>query len=282
MSHNLIIKSEPQFTEQEFIGFLLKQGITVKTNTKARGNLGICLKNRIDISKKADKGRRLAILAHEYAHKIHFDLEKELFNRGGSLEILFKTSETGEIFEELIQVTYQVDENSRFTKFNQSKEEIFRNIKELTKLIKREYPDFKRSYPFKPANSYFRKNKTPAKYLLKYDNVKIVQPVFNKENIYSIRNIDSDFPDIPEYIRTYIKLKHFERKYKRLYRMKNKAQKYYRKPTELFARFIEGLFIDKALTEKTAPVTYSRFIELLNQGYYGNLKELFHLAGLEL
>ena len=50
-----------KFEEKEFIRFLEKQRIVVKTNTKARGYLGIYKRDRIDISIKADKERRLAI-----------------------------------------------------------------------------------------------------------------------------------------------------------------------------------------------------------------------------
>lgn len=269
-----------EFTEKEFIEFLRRQGITVKTNTKARGNLGICLKNRIDISRVAAKDRRIAILAHEYAHKVHYDLEKEAFNKGGSLEKIFDTVDIKEIQTELIRVTGFVDKNSEFAKFYLRKLEIKAELKELEKIVRRDYPDFKRSQPFKPINSYFRKNKSPAKYLLKYDNVKIIQPVFKKENLYSIKNLDIEFPEIPESLRAYIKLNGIKREYNRLYRRKNKADKYYKKPTELFARFVEGIFTDHKQVQELAPVAYSRFTELLNQGYYGSLKELLILARL--
>ncbi|MFH0702229.1 MAG: hypothetical protein V2B14_01655 [bacterium] len=268
-----------ELTEQEFIKFLNKEGILVKTNTKARGNLGICFKNRIDISKKAAKERRLAILAHEYAHKIHYDLEKEIFQKGGSIEKLFKTNEIDKFQEELLNITNFIDENSKFSKFYSRKLEINTEIKNLEKIIKQDYPDFKKSQIFKPIDSYFRKNKSPAKYLLKYDNIKI-KNLFFKENSYSIKNLDKDFSEIPQSLRAYIKLKSLQREYTRLYRLKNKREKYYKKPTELFARFIEALFTDLDETKRLAPTVYIKFIELLNQGYYGNLKNLISLKNL--
>lgn len=275
MAIDCIEKNE--FGEKEFLRFLIEQGIEVKTNTRARGNLGICYKNRIDISKKVAKERRLSVLAHEYAHKVHYDLEKDSFSKGGSLEKLFNVEDIKEIHQELIQVTQFVDENSKFLKFNNQRIQIYSEIKQYEKVIKIYYPDFKRSSDFKPAKKYLKNS--PAKYLLRYDNIKIIHPIFRKENVYSIQTIDTDFPDMPLAIKAYVRLKSCERLYKRLYRAKNKADKYYNKPTELFARFIEGLYVDQQKVSEIAPLAYSRFVELLNSGYYGKLKELFNLAG---
>lgn len=274
--------TEIQINEKDFIKFLEAQGITVKTNTRARGNLGICLKDRIDVSKKAAKERRISILAHEYAHKIHYDMEKESFNKGGSLEKLFNTQNISIIKKELLAVTNFVDENSKFSSFLAKKLELSKEIAILEKIIKDEYPDFKKSQPFKPINAYFRKNKSSAKYLLKYSNIKIIHPIFRKEEFYSIKTIDSDFPEIPESLRAYIKLKSCQREYNRIYRLKNKAEKYYNKPTELFARFIEGIFIDSSYIKHLAPTAYSKFTELLEQNYYCRLKELIFLARIKL
>jgi len=268
------------FSEKEFLSFLADQGIIVKTNTRARGNLGICYKNRIDISKKVEKERRITVLAHEYAHKIHYDLEKDSFSKGGSLEKLFNCENISEIYPELVKVTQFVDEKSKFIEFVSQKSQIYSEIKELEIIIKKDYPDFKRSQDFNPAKKYLKNS--PAKDRLRYDNVKIVHPVFRKENIYSIKTIDTDFPDMPESTKIYIRLKSCERRYKRLYRAKSKAEKYYNKPTELFARFIEGLFVDQQKIAEIAPFTYSRFNVLLNNDYYGNLKELFALACLNI
>jgi len=267
-----------EFSENDFLSFLAKQGIVVKTNTHARGNLGICFKNRIDISKKVPTEKRLQVLFHEYAHKIHYDIEKESFSKGGSLQKLFNLDDVKEIEKELIKITNIIDENSLFFNFYNQKDKIYSEINELERIIKKEYPEFKRSQDFKPAKKYLKSS--PAKYLLRYDNVKIVHPVFRKESIYSIKNIDNDFHDLPESIRAYIKLKSCERLYKRLYRAKNKAEKYYTRPTELFARFVEGIYSNKNKIIELAPLSYSRFEELLNSGYYGKLKELFILAGL--
>jgi hypothetical protein len=271
---------KPVFGEKEFLSFLMAQGIDVKTNTRARGNLGICFKNRIDISKKVVQDRRLSVLMHEYAHKVHYDIEKDCVRKGGSLEKLFNVENTEEIRLELVKVTQFVDENANFIQFKNKKPEIFCKIKEQENIIKKLYPEFKRSADFKPAVKFLKNS--PAKYLLRYDNVKIIHPVFRKETIYSITSIDKDFPDMPPEIKAYIRLKSSERHYKRLYRAKNKAEKYYNKPTELFARFAEGLLSDHIKIAEIAPTTYLIFSQLLEQGYYGNLKELFKLADIKL
>ena len=54
----------------------------------------------------------------------------------------------------------------------------------------------------------------------------------------------------------------------------NKINKYYKRPTELFARFVEGLYLDREWVEAIAPFTCEKFFELLDNGYYGNLKDV--------
>jgi len=274
----LVDKKLHKFSEKDFIDFLTKQGITVKTNTKARGNLGICYKNRIDLSKKAPENKRMAILAHEYAHVVHLSLEKDSFRNGGSLERLFDIQDIEAIRNELIRVTHFVDENSLFLNFEKRKEEITNEIKELEKIIKKEYPDFKRSQDFKPIKSFLRKNKSNIKYLLKYDRVKLLHPITRKEEFLSIKTIDEDFSEVPEALRAYIKLNSLQREQRRLSQRKNKVQKYYTRPTELFARFVEGLFIDAKMVELIAPKTFNRFLTLVYQGHYGELKNLLAIS----
>ncbi len=264
--------------EKDLINFLKSQGITVKTNTKARGNLGIYFNNRIDVSKNAAPQKRIPILVHEYAHKIHFDIEKENFYKGGSLEVLFNKTIPDIYISELNEITNFVDINSNFDNVNSKKQEIQTKIKELQEIIKHDYPLFKRSEDFKEANKYFRKNKSIAVHFLKYDSVKVMNRFCKSDETFNIKNIDEDFSHIPEYLRAYIKLKSLQREHKRLSRYQSKAKKYYNKPAELFARFIEGMFINNNQVKLIAPNCYQRFFELLDKGYYGNLRELFTLA----
>ncbi len=264
--------------EKELINFLKSQGITVKTNTKARGHHGIYFNNRIDISKNAAPEKRVPILVHEYTHKIHYDIEKENFYKGGTLEVLFNSDILDAHILELTKVTNFVDTNSNLDTTNLKKQEIKTKIKELHNIIKQEFPLFKRSEEFKEANKYFIKNKSIAVHFLKYDSLKIMNKLCNRYEIFNIQNIDEDFSHMPEYLRAYIKLKSLQREYKRLTRYQTKVKNYYSKPAELFARFVEGLFINNAQVKLLAPTCHQRFFHLLDTGYYGNLKELFSLA----
>ena len=53
--------------------------------------------------------------------------------------------------------------------------------------------------------------------------------------------------------------------------------KYFEKPTELFARFVQYYFVNSSEVAKIAPVTTQRFNELLNSGYYKELKDFFEI-----
>lgn len=57
----------------------------------------------------------------------------------------------------------------------------------------------------------------------------------------------------------------------------NKYKKYYTTPTELFARFIEGLYLDNEKVKDIAPKAYNRFFNLLKKGYYHELKNVFQI-----
>ena len=118
--------------------------------------------------------------------------------------------------------------------------------------------------------------KTKARYLLKYDKVKIINRGFftNKTEYYSIHTIEKDFPDMPKAFAAYIRLKSNQKKQARISARINKYKKYYERSTELFARFIEGLYLNKDRTKALAPNTYRQFYDLLNDGYYMELKEV--------
>lgn len=271
-----IIKNK--FNEEIFIDFLRKQGLVVKTDTKARGNLGTFTRNRIDISIRVPEDRRISVLAHEFAHKIHYDLENDFFATGGTLEKLFKTDYTNTILHELFEVTSVVDPNSLFEKINSKKQEVKKQIKHYELPIKAKYPHFQRSKAFKEATKILKNSK--AKYLLKHDRIVLVSPILRHKEYFSVDTIRDDFPELPDEIIFYIKIKCLQRRQKSLSARMNKAKKYYHKPSELFARFIEGLFVDKAQIISIAPYTYQKFNTLLNTGYYGELRELISLANL--
>jgi len=74
-----------------------------------------------------------------------------------------------------------------------------------------------------------------------------------------------------------IRLKSAQKKQARISARMNRLNKYYAKPTELFARFVEGLYIDEARTQACAPHATQRFLELLESGYYLELKHVFEI-----
>ena len=80
--------------------------------------------------------------------------------------------------------------------------------------------------------------------------------------------------DMPKEFVAYIRLNSYRKKQHRIASKINKLNKYYMKPAELFARFVEGLVIDENSIKNLAPNTYARFFELLNSGYYPHLKEI--------
>lgn len=271
--------------EKELINYFRSLGLDVNLHTKARGHQGFFLKNRIDVSRYADEEKKVPTLLHEFAHFINSRLEEKIEKTGGSLERIFDLSsaeqETLEpkIAKELISVTNFVDESSTFPSLTLHRDRVRQRIKLLEAEIKSYYPDFMRSKRFKEFDKYIRKSK--AKYLLKYDIVKLITPFLRREEVYTIKSIEKDFPDMPKTFVAYIRLKSAQRKQARISRRINNYKKYYTKPTELFSRFIEGLYLDTGKTAQLAPVCYERFCNLLENGYYFELKNVLNIVGIK-
>lgn len=261
--------------EKELIKYFKSLGIEVHTTTKARGHQGFYLKNRIDISKNIPECRIIPTLLHEFAHYIHSKIEPQMLRTGGSIEVLFDDKNTELYREELTEITLFVDKNSKCERLEQHKQLVKEKILEQEKIIKKTYPKFQRSKKFKEFDKYIKKSN--AKYLLKYDRVKLVTGMFFKKyEFFSIENIEKDFCDMPEAFVAYIRLNSWRKKQSRISAKINRLKKYYQKPTELFARLIEGLYLNPQGIQIIAPHTCKRFYELLNSGYY---KELRNLSG---
>ena len=165
--------------EKDLIRFFQELGIDVHTSTKARGHGGFCLKNRIDISKNLSEERRIPTLIHEFAHFIHSKIENGIEKNGGNLSVIFK-SENPILFDELVEVTHFVDENSLCQKLYEHKKIIKQKMLEEEKIIKEFYPKFLRSKRFKEFEKYIKHSE--ARYLLKYDRVKIVTGFFKRKS----------------------------------------------------------------------------------------------------
>lgn len=264
--------------KKQLIKYFKSLGIEVYTNTKARGHQGFFLKNRIDISKYTKEERIIPTLLHEFAHYIHAKIEPDMAKTGGGVDVIFNLlskDETVIIEKELLQVTSFVDENSHLIKLKAHKEQIKNKIKLLEAQIKKDYPNFMRSKKFREFDKYIKKSK--AKYLLKYDRVKFISPFLRHVEFFSIDKLEHDFPDMPAAFCACIRLKSAQKKQARISARMNRLNKYYSKPTELFARFVEGLYINEARTRACAPHATQRFFELLEGGYYLELKNVFKI-----
>lgn len=256
--------------EKALVKYFRTLGLTVNRSTKARGHQGFYLQNRIDVSKNTPPHRVVPTLLHEFAHYIHSRIEPDMPRTGGTFTALF--GEENPVFiEELLKVTNFVDENSMFLKLYEHKDRLKNKIKNLEQIIKADYPEFMRSKKFKDFDKYIKK--TNARYLLKYDRVKLIEKGFFKKTttIYTIENIERDFPEMPAAFAAYIRLRSAQRRQARVSAKISRYKKYYEKPSELFARLVEGLYIDREWTEALAPYTCECFYKHLQNGYYKEL-----------
>ena len=263
----------------ELFKYINSLGLQIHTGTKARGHQGFFLNNRIDISKNIPECRKVPTLLHEFAHFIHSKIEKEMVKTGGSIKVLFM-SNNQKYFEELVKVTNFVDKNSLFIQLLEHKDRIKSKIKNQEMIIKSYYPNFQRSKPFREFDSYIKKSN--ARYFLKFDRVRIIENglFFKTEKIYLIDNLEKDFPEIPPAFAACIRLKSYQRKLTKTSSRINRYRKYYQRPSELFARLVEGLYLDKEWTQAIAPNVTRQFFDLLNDGYYMELKNVFKILHL--
>ena len=266
-------------TKANLVKFFRSLGLTVNTTTKARGNLGLYTKNRIDISKETPEERVVPTLVHEFAHHIHYKIENGQIAKGGSLEMLFSLDNISEIKQELVNLTNSTDFDKRADVLNRLKDRTSENIKKLQYLIKEDYPKFQRSKPFREFDKYIRHSN--ARHLLKYDIVRIREGFFfPKTKVFTVSTIEKDFPDMPKAFVYYIRLKSEQRKQSRITRRMNKMGKYFLKPTELFARYVQNYFCEPEIVREKTPKTTERFETLLKSGYYFELKDLFELYSM--
>lgn len=266
-------------TKSSLVKFFRSLGLTVNTSTKARGNLGLYTKNRIDISKDIEEDRVVPTLVHEFAHHIHYKIENTDISKGGTLEKLFDTKDIDEIRKELVELTNSTDYDKRSEVLIAMKEKTSKTIQKLQYAIRQDYPDFQRSKTFKEFDRYVKNSN--ARYLLKYDIVRIREGFFfPKSKILSVANIEKDFPDMPQAFVYYIRLKSEQRKQSKITRRMNKMGKYFLKPTELFARYVQNYFCTPDKVRQKTPNTTKRFEELLKRGYYFELRDLFELYSI--
>lgn len=254
--------------------FVRSLGLCVNTKTKARGHQGFFLQNRIDISANLTDKRKIEVLIHEFTHYIHSKIDSSVLKNHGTLGTLFPNADIKTIEEELIKVTRFVDTNKSYKLLTERREQTLNEIKTISNVIKQDYPDFKRSYPYQKFEKIIKK--TDAKYLLKYDLVQVKVMFLTKPKIYSVKTVDSDFPQLDEQVRNYIKLKAKQRTLRKISSRLNRLDKYYTRPTELFARFVEALFVDTNAVSEIAPYTYLVFCKELTNNRYLELADFIN------
>lgn len=259
--------------KDELIRYILELGIDIKTKTKARGHNGFFKEGRIDISKSLDEHSFIKTALHEFGHYIHFCFDDKFKNA----YYLFDC-EIEPLLDELMCVTNFVDENSLCKKLVGEREKIKKSIKDLTASIRQVYPKFNPSEKLKQFSRYAMWSN--LSYLENHDRVKLVSWFSSK--IYSISNVRKDFPNIPDVFVNYLKLKSKQRKRARITNKISKLNKYYSNPSELFARFIEGLYLDCDMVKALAPTAYERFLTLYENNYYPHLKKVFEIVGVEI
>lgn len=265
---------EQKETFKRMVKFIRSLGVTVNTTTKARGHQGFFLKDRIDISTELPIQRKIEVLIHEFTHHVHYKIDPNVHKTHGDLAILFPNADIEKIKEELFCVTKFITNNKSSSELLTQKDKILAEIKDLAKKIKIEYPDFKRSYAHKKIEKQIKK--TDAKYLLKYDRVSVKGLFSSKTKLYTISTLDEDFPELCESAKNYIKIKSKQRILKRISARTNKLDNYYKRPTELFARFVEALFIDTKKVSEIAPHTYCVFCRELSNNKYLELADLIN------
>ena len=253
-------------------------GVEVKTSTKARGHQGVFLHDsrdlkRIDISAKLSEDRLFPVVAHEFAHFFHHSLDKDF----GGLDKIFGIKEDI-LLQELECVTDFVAVERVCDSAKGEKDKIKDEIKFYEDIIKKDYPSFKRSAKFVEFEKYIKHSE--ARFLLKYDRVKVFS--WFKYVIYSIDKIKEDFPEMPEAFVAYINLRALQRRQRRLGGRLRKMKNYYAKHSELFARFVEALVVDKEKVQALAPNAYHAFVERLNYKSFKDLRGLLELIGLEV
>jgi hypothetical protein len=271
-----MVEIRNRIERNKFIEFLKNLGIDVHFNTKAKGNSGFCTNSRIDISKELPEHKINDVLLHEFAHFVHFQLEPNISKDYGSLKILFNITEDSEIEkikEELYQITLIVFDGSSTRRIEAIKESLNKKIKEERNNIKKVYPNFVSTERFEEFNKYVRFSN--AKYLLKYDKVILKGGWFSMDTTISVKNIEKDFPKMPQAFISYIKLKSYERHRNRINSRENRIKRYLRQPTELFARFFQFYCTDIEATQQLAPISFRKFSKLLDEKYYPHLNRFF-------
>ena len=239
---------------------------------KARGNKGFFAnKNgqcRIDVSRDLKDGELTEVLIHEFAHYFHFTQDKSL----KSLDFIFGDYDDN-FLNELIEITVNSVDKQNASELFDLKEQTKNDIKTLVKSLQAEMPDFDKKVKNKKLESLI--NKSDLKYLLKHDNVKVLN--FFNTKIYSIKNIDKDFHDFDNVLLNYVKLRSKERFLKKINSKISRINRYYNSPTELFARAFTMYVTNKTFMQNNAPNVLHKLDKVIAQNEFIMLNKVVEI-----
>ena len=236
----------------KLVEYIESQGVEVNIGrNNARGNKGffkVVGKNnyRIDISNGLNETEILRVLVHEFAHYVHYKYDKTL----KSAEFLFG-SDYNLYEDDLINLTVDSIPKCSIKPLFHQKETLKSEISELSRFIKNIYPDFKISEPFKIIENEIQK---PAKYLLKYDRVKVIEGFGFR--ILSIDDIDKSFPKMSDVCKKYLMIQSKRRMLKRITSKISRLNRYYNSVSELISRSFEYYILRPEIMQAKAPALY--------------------------
>lgn len=235
------------------VNYLESCGIVVNIGkNKARGNRGffkaVGKDFRIDISKNQPTKNVISTLAHEFAHFLHYNYDKTL----KSLNFIFENEE--DLLAELLSITVDLIPKENIKPLFDKQTLLKKEISEISELLIRDYPDLKVSRDYDKLENKIKK--TPLRYLLKYDRVKVCE-LFGVK-YYSVEELSTNSD-----VEIYLKLKSKRRALRKIDAKISRLNRYYNAPTELFARAFEMFIGDKARLESIAPLVAKAFEEAL-------------------
>lgn len=245
------------------IDYIKSCGVEVNIGkNKARGNKGFFQAKgnvyRIDITKGLAEDSIIGALAHEFAHYVHFMYDNSLQN----LDFIFPCVD--DVLDELLSITVALVPKIQAEKLFKEQEILNDDIRYYYLKIKDFYPDFRINSDNILLEQKIRK--TPLKYLLKYDNVEVVELLGVKK--YSVSELGDNSPE-----ELYLKLKSKRRKLKKIKAKISRLNKYYNSTTELFARSFELYITNREKLNNLAPKVKKLFDIVIDNGEIPLLSE---------
>ena len=249
-------------------------GIKVKVaKNKAQGNRGFFkAKNndlRIDIAKGLDDNATFRTLVHEFIHYVHYSYDKTL----KSLDFIFDNYKD-DYMEDLISLTVDLIPKNSVKPFFDRQEECKSKVNYYLKILQKIYPDIRKNVQYKKIENKIGFG--DLKYLLKYDRVKVLKGF--KNYIYSVENLENDFPDIDDDIKNYLYLKSAERNLKRINSKISRLNRYYNSPTELLARSFEYYISEPEKMEIKSPKLYEFYKKICKNNKIPMITELAKIS----